>query len=121
MRYPTTTEVFGAGITTGEFPFTGEFIDFTIPFEVGTKISPDVKVIPLPVNGRWTGEWRWLNFRGKWGSRGWPDWLRRVPLLGGTWKAPGSLPERSNWTNPFVWADPECREAPPLDIWLERQ
>lgn len=125
--YPTTTEKFGVRITTGEFPFTGEFMDYTTSFERGKKIFPEVKVVPTPVNGRWDGEWAWLNFRGEWGSLGVPKWLpRRVPkflrfrLFRRIWGAPESLPVRRNWRNPFAWVDLECEEAL-LDPWLSRQ
>lgn len=123
-HYETTTEQFGVRITAGEFPFSGEYTDFTTSFESGTKIFPQLKIVPAPVDGHWTGQWRWLNFSGTWGSKGlptWPSWLRKLPILGGTWKGPASLPQRNNWSNPFAWADRECDEAPPMDTWLVRQ
>ena len=130
-RYATTTEKFGLRITTGEFPFTGEFLDFTTSFHDGAKLFPDLKVVPATVDGHWTGGWRWLNFRGEWGSEGMPAWLRwplrvipkglRFRLLRRIWGAPASLPPRHNWRNPFGWVDRECEDAPPWDRWLARQ
>ena len=125
-RYATTTEHFGVRITTGEFPFTGAFVDFTTSFEDGARVIAKIKVVPAPVDGLWTAEWRWLNFHGEWGSRGVPKWAKWVPrpvrfrLFGRIWGAPASLPVRENWSNPFAWADGECEEGP-LDSWLIRQ
>lgn len=126
-RYATTTEKFGVRITTGEFPFTGEFMDYTTSFQEGVRVFPDLKVVPATVDGRWTGEWRWLNFRGEWGSQGVPRWLRWLPRalrlgpLRRIWGAPASLAQRNNWRNPLAWVDRECEEAPPWDTWLVRQ
>lgn len=121
-RYETDTKVFGVKVTAGDFPFAGNFIDFTTSFEDGHRIFPEVKVVPARLEGRWTEGWRWLNFRGTWGSKGWPrfmlHWVRRLPVIGGTWKGPDSLPGRRNWKNPFAWADDECDEPP---AWLTRQ
>jgi hypothetical protein len=129
-RYATTTEKFGVRITTGEFPFTGKFMDFTTSFDEGVRVFPNLKVVPTTVEGRWTGEWQWLNLRGQWGSLGVPKWLggplrvlpRRVrfKLFRRIWGAPASLPQRNNWTNPFAWVERECEEAPPWDDWLVR-
>lgn len=126
-HYATTTERFGVRITTGEFPFTGEFTDYTTSFEEGVRVLPKVKIVPAPVDGRWSDDWRWLNFSGEWGSQGVPRWLRwlpgvrRVGPLSRIWGAPGSLPRRRNWGDPFAWAENECAEAPALDSWLARQ
>lgn len=124
-RYATTTEVLGARVTSDQLPFSGEFTDFTESFERGIRIFPEVKVVPPPVNGSWEGEWRWLNFRGKWGSQEMSKLnyylglvLRRRPIG----DAPGSLPERNNWNNPFEWADRECIDPlPPMDNWLTNE
>jgi hypothetical protein len=122
-HYSTRAEMFGVRIKAGEFPFTGEFTDYTTSFEEGARVFPEAKVVPAPVGGRWTGEWRWLNFSGRWGSRG-AGWLPRFLHIGPLrylWEAPGSLAPRDNWRNPFAWVDHECENAPPLDTWLARQ
>ena len=130
-RYATTTEKFGVRITSGEFPFTGEFMDFTTSFDEGVRVFPDLKVVPSAFEGGWTGEWRWLNFRGGWGSLGVPKWLGvplrvlprrlRFTLFRRIWGAPASLPLRPNWRDPFSWVERECEEAPPRERWLVRQ
>lgn len=122
-HYPTRAEKFGVRVRTGEFPFTGDFTDYTTSFEEGARVFLEPRVIPPPVGGRWAGEWRWLNFSGRWGSRG-PGWLPRFLHIGPLrriWDAPGSLPPRDNWRNPFAWVDHGCEEAPPLHTWLARQ
>ena len=129
-RYPTITEALGARVTTDKLPFSGDFTDFTTSLESGFRTFPELKVVPAPVDGSWTGEWRWLNFRGKWGSKGMPKFLYLGALVfpkllhlvrwsSPTGEAPGSIPERSSWSNPFEWADRECIDAlPPMDNWL---
>ncbi|MFC1944248.1 hypothetical protein ACFLX5_01945 [Chloroflexota bacterium] len=38
-------------------------------FEKEDKYFPEISVIPEPDdNGQWSGEWRWLNFKGNWGT-----------------------------------------------------
>ena len=126
-RYSTTTEAFGLQVTAGEFPFTGAYTDFTTSAQSGHTVWPNVEVVPLPVDGQWTGEWRWLNHKGQWGTLGIPRWLQflhalprsvRFRLFRKIWGAPGSLPPRSSWSDPFSWADEECDEAPRLGSWL---
>ena len=126
--YHTTTEVFGARITSGEFPFTGSFVDYTTSLKERTGEFPEVQLVPPAENGRWAGDWRWLNFTGEWGSSGVPPLLalplRLVPkryrfdLQRRVWGAPASLPPRRNWRDPFSWADNECQEAPVPGSWL---
>jgi len=121
-HYPTRGEMFGVRIEAGEFPFTGEFTDYTTSFEEGIRVFPEAKVVPVPVGDRWADEWRWLNFSGRWGSRG-AGWLPRFLHIGPLrylWEAPGSLPPRDNWRNPFTWVDHGCEDAR-LDGWLARQ
>jgi hypothetical protein len=122
-HYFTRAEMFGVRVKAGEFPLTGEFTDYTTSFEEGAKVFPEARVVPVPAGGHWADEWRWLNFSGRWGSRG-AGWLPRFLHVGPLrylWEAPGSLPPRDNWRDPFAWVDHECEEAPPLDAWLARQ
>jgi hypothetical protein len=124
-RYVTTTEVLGQRVTSEQMPFSGGFIDFTESFERGIRVFPEVEVVPSPVNGAWEEEWRWLNFHGKWGSNGTPQWRYFWELLRGRraiGDAPGSLTVRENWTNPFVWVDNDCIDPlPPMDNWLTNE
>lgn len=126
-RFVTSTEVFGREVAGEGFPFVGDFVDFTTSIETGKTVFPDAKVVPPPVGDRWTDDsWRWLNFSGKWGSPGVPKSLKWLPnrfRIGPLkiWGAPGSLPKRRNWIDPFTWADHECQDAPPPDSWLARQ
>ena len=109
-RYATSTEVLGARITAGEVPIAGSFTDFTTSLEAGFKVFPEVRVVPTPGQSGWTDEWAWLNFRGKWGSKGMAKWKYYLGFLRGhsvIGEAPGSLPDRSNWSDPFGWADRE--------------
>jgi len=126
--YHTSTKVFGARIISGEFPFTGEFVDYTTSRDEGKPVFPEVQLVPPAENGHWAGDWRWLNFTGEWGSSPMPPWLapllRVVPkgyrfdLQRRVWGAPASLPPRRNWRDPFSWADNECQEAPVPGSWL---
>ena len=110
-----------------------EFTDFVPGFNEGYKCFPEVDVIPEPdKNGRWSEEWRWLNFKGRWGS---PaklspiEWLiakipliRRLPLF---FQRPlrEAGPHGPNtrivcWEEPFNWINLECFEAPETKPWI---
>ena len=117
QTYATTSEVFnGLFIQTGKFPFTGEFIDFVTSFDEGDRQLVEAVLVPLPpVRKRWTGEWRWLNFRGRWGSRG----SLLHPLV--EQDAPHALAKRTfQWHDPFLWVDELCQESPGHPTWLLR-
>ena len=126
-RFVTSTKLFGLTVAGDGFPFVGDFVDFTTAFEKDRAVFPEPKVVPPSVDRRWADDaWRWLNFRGEWGSQGVPRALRWLPsslrsrLFGSIWGAPGSLPNRRNWSDPFTWTDRECEEAPP-NSWLAMQ
>jgi hypothetical protein len=128
-KYASTAEAFGVTLTTGEFPFTGAFVDFTTSTsEGGVLVTPDalkVKLVPDDKSA-WTGEWDWLNIEGRWGKTEVPLWLRWLPkkirfyLSRRVWGAPEALPPRSKWSDPFTWADKECVAPEFLDSWLAR-
>jgi len=115
QTYITTAEVFnGLFVCSGKFPFTGEFIDFVTDFDGGDRRLIEAVLIPPPEQNKWTGEWRWLNFHGRWGSAG----SRMRPL---EQNAPASLATRtSQWHSPFMWIDEICQEAPGHPTWLLR-
>jgi len=116
QTYTTKAEVFdGLFIESGKFPFTGEFIDFVTSFDEGDRRLIEAVLIPPPTRNRWSGEWRWLNFRGKWGSPG-SRFDRLVQQDG----PPALVPRTLQWHNPFLWIDEVCQEAPGHPRWLLR-
>ncbi len=125
-RYKNSTEAFGLTLTSGEFPFSGGFLDFTTSIsEDGVPVTPTVKLIPADKSA-WTGEWDWLNIEGRWGKTEVPRWLRWLPksirfeLSSRVWGAPRALPPRDNWRDPFTWADEKCEAPQFLGSWLAR-
>ena len=91
------------------------FSDYVPSFAEGEKHFPEVEVIPDPdPQGHWHGDWRWLNFEGKWGSKG-KFWLRpRKRLLGLPWEEDGPTgPNQKGvcWQYPFAWIDEKCYNA----------
>lgn len=111
------------------------FTDYVPRFEEGVRCFPDVDVIPEPgASGRWEGDWRWLNFRGRWGSpvdlslgerivaviplvRRFPVFFQRPLRAGGP---PGPNTRGCCWEAPFDYANLECFEAPATQPWLDR-
>lgn len=114
-----------------------EFTDYVPKFEDKQMVRcfPEVEVIPEPDNtGKWPGDWRWLNFKGKWGApaalsikeRLIPD----IPLLRTFVKVVFERPIRESgpagpntrgscWQYPFDWVNLECFPAPETSNWLE--
>lgn len=112
-----------------------DFIDFVPRFEDGVKHFPDIEVIPQPDEfGRWSGDFRWLNFEGRWGS---PvqlsfteRFLTRIPILRTIFKifdrpireaGPTGPRVKSGlcWEKPFDWVNLECLDARET-YWLEK-
>lgn len=111
-----------------------EFTDYVSKFEEGIKYFPEVEVIPEPDKfGRWSGDWRWLNFKGRWGS---PVHLsfqeRLIARIPGV-RTISKLFERpireagptgpnaridSCWNQPFDWVNLECIDALETRDWL---
>jgi hypothetical protein len=114
-----------------------EFTDYVPAFDDGrtVKYFPDVVVIPEPdEDGRWSGSWRWLNFKGKWGSPAEPSLKERlvpdIPLLRtliSVFKRPiqeagpsgPNAKSGSCWDRPFDWVNMECLDAEESRDWLE--
>jgi hypothetical protein len=123
-QYENTAEAFGVSFTTGEFPFTGDFVDFTTSAKDVEPVptTDAVKLIPKD-EAAWTGEWAWLTLPGSWGKTEVPLWLKWLPkrirffLSRRIWSAPSALPPRSNWKDPFAWANDSCVEPQFLDPW----
>jgi len=111
-----------------------DFTDYVPSFEDGVRYFPDVEVVPQPdKNGIWSEDWRWLNFKGRWGS---PvqmslgeriiariPGLRRLriffesPLREAGPTGP-SVKEGLCWKDPFNWVNLECFPAPETSDWL---
>jgi hypothetical protein len=111
------------------------FTDYIPSFEAGEKHFPDAAVIPEDKND-WTGDWRWLNFEGAWGSpvelTFWERIIKRIPVIRsllsilGLFKRPirEAAPKGPNtrgtcWENPFDWANLECLDAMENRNWIE--
>lgn len=96
------------------------FYDYVPGFSEGEKHFPDIAVVPGPGrDGRWEDNWRWLNFKGNWGSpvelslreRS----LARIPLVGLLARyfskpireaAPkGPNTRGSCWSDPIAWSE----------------
>ncbi len=127
-EYSNTAEAFGLTLTTGEFPFTGGFVDFTTSTsEDGVLVTPDVELIPSN-RSHWVDKWEWLNIEGRWGKTEVPLWLKWLPkpirfeLSRRIWGAPRAItdPNRQNWDDPFAWADDVCVGPQFLGSWLKR-
>ncbi|MDY6893249.1 MAG: hypothetical protein SVO26_06015 [Chloroflexota bacterium] len=108
-------------------------MDYVPSFENGVTCFPEVKMIPRPdESGRWDGDWRWLNFRGKWGS---PKQLslmetiiaripglRKIhPLFQRPLREAGPTGPNAKglcWENTFAWINLECFDAPTTCCWI---
>ncbi len=111
------------------------FTDYVPQFEEAVKCFPEVDVIPEPDDhGRWSGEWRWLNFKGKWGSPVEMSFgesiiaripgLRRLPLF---FQRPlrEAGPRGPNtrdlcWDDPLNWVNLECFDAQDTSPWIDK-
>jgi hypothetical protein len=109
------------------------FTDYVPGFEDGFKCFPEVDVIPEPGENGWSGDWRWLNFSGKWGSpvelgvfsrliaripvvRHLPLFFQRPIREAGP---PGPNTRGTTWEQPFDWVNLECLDAPGNMAWVE--
>ena len=112
------------------------FTDYVPGFEdeQTARCFPDVEVVPEPdKDGKWSGDWRWLNFEGKWGS---PKELSlkqrliaKIPLVStlvNLFERPiqdgGPLGPNAGhglcWDKPFDWVNVECFDAEESRDWL---
>lgn len=92
------------------FPWIREtFSDYVPSFADGHKHFPKVKLIPEPdPQGRWHDEWRWLNFRGKWGSKGKVSWKEALTLPIEEDGPVGPTRKGLCWDDPFSWIEDKC-------------
>ncbi len=85
-----------------------EFLDYTSSWEEGVHDPIEARLIPPKVDRLWTGEWRWLNHKGRLGSPG------TIPKLDLGDAAPVGPPLAGDrWNDPFKWIDLTCKRAEP--------
>ena len=86
----------------------GKLIDYTMSWDDGDRHLVEAKIIPSD-RADWSGDWRWLNQEGLWGSKGkWFDFE-----FGDS--APNGPPQAgSRWETPFNWIDTNCTRAPSM-------
>ena len=109
------------------------FTDYVPCFEEGVRCFPDVEVIPQPdESGHWSGDWRWLNFRGSWGSpvqmsipekiiAGIPVIRRLARFFQRPLREAGPIGPSAKglcWADPFNWINLECFDAPKTSNWI---
>ena len=81
-------------------------VDYTTSWDEGSRHLVEAQQIPPdPVN--WTGDWRWLHLKGRWGSPG--KWL---DLEFGDSGPHGPSRAGDRWDFPFRWIDTHCTRAP---------
>lgn len=113
-----------------------DFTEYVPAFEdkLSVKLLPPVELIPEPnESGEWSGDWRWLNFKGNWGSPAKLSLLQHLlvkiplgPTLAGINERPicetGPVGPNARpgycWINPFNWINVECLEAEENRDWL---
>lgn len=79
-------------------------IDYTTSWQEGSRHLVEANLIPS--SSDWTGEWRWLNQEGRWGSAGkWYD------LEFGDSGPHGPPQAGDRWEFPFRWIDTHCKRA----------
>jgi len=85
------------------------FSDYVPSFAEGSKHFPEIEVIPEPNSqGVWDGQWRWLNFTGRWGSKGRVLWNEKLTLPIEDDGPSGLTRQGTCWNDPFTWIEGEC-------------
>ena len=82
-----------------------ELIDFVEAWNSNTAFLVEAEEIPNDSNGQWSGDWRWLNQQGRWGSAG--DW----DLEFGDAGPYGPQRNEAKWGTPFAWIENDCVPA----------
>lgn len=82
-------------------------VDYTSSWEEGSPQLIEPRIIPPSPNGLWSGNWRWLNQKGTWGSRG-----KFLDLEFGDSGPVGPPQKNDPWNHPFRWIDTSFTRAP---------
>jgi hypothetical protein len=95
------------------------FSDYVPSFADGSKHFTEVEVMPEPnEKGVWEEEeWWWLNFTGRWGSKGKVSWTDKLTLPLEEDGPPGLSKQGPCWDDPFAWIDDKCFSLEE-DSWL---
>lgn len=98
------------GQLVSRFPWIrNNFSDYVPAFDEGEKHFPEIEVMPEPnKDGNWEGDWRWLNFTGRWGSKGRVSLTERLTLPLEEDGPPGLSKQGSCWEDPFHWVEEKC-------------
>ena len=82
-------------------------VDYTTTVKDGEMCLVEARLIPRAKGGLWSGDWRWLNQKGRWGSPG--EFLDLEFGDSGPYGPPQS---GDKWDYPFRWIDTACQRAP---------
>ncbi len=82
-------------------------VDYTESWDGGERHLVPAQPIPASQHSLWTGKWRWLNLRGRWGSPG-----EFLELEFGNAAPLGPPQSGDRWDFPFRWIDTCCTRAP---------
>ena len=82
-------------------------VDYTTSLEDGERCLVEARLIPPAEEGLWSGDWRWLNQNGLWGSPG-----KFLDLEFGDSGPHGPPQSGDRWDYPFRWVDTACQRAP---------
>lgn len=86
------------------------FSDYVPAFDEGDNHFPKkLEVMPKPdKDGKWKGKWGWLNFKGRWGSKGRLTLKEFFTLPLEEHGPPGLKEQGLCWEDPFAWIDDKC-------------
>ena len=82
-------------------------VDYTTSLKYGERCLVEARLIPPAEEGLWSGDWRWLNQKGRWGSPG-----KLLDLEFGDSGSYGPPQSGDRWDYPFRWVDTACQRAP---------
>ena len=82
-------------------------VDYTTSLQAGEMCLVEARLIPPAEEGLWSGDWRWLNQEGRWGSPG-----KFLDLEFGDSGPYGPPQSGDRWDYPFRWIDTVCQRAP---------
>ena len=96
-----------AELAAGRLNKSRPLVDYTTSIEKGDALLVAAQQIPEPQNDKWTGDWRWLNQKGRWGSSG-----KLLDLEFGDDGPYGPPRTGDKWDHPIQWIDSSCTRAP---------